>query len=132
LPIRQQRHRRSKLNDDQVIDLDTGEIGCRAGHREGHHRHQRCPSAWRNTKEQDPRKGYTSAVLTHAPASVWIFRTIPESESSAPIPGKGFGFYRQRGVWSVMTVDEELGILYLPVEPRPATTTAVIARGPVR
>ena len=49
---------------------------------------------------------------------LWIFRTIPQpGEFGADTWLEGSAAYTgNTGVWAQMTVDEELGIVYLPVE----------------
>jgi quinoprotein glucose dehydrogenase len=109
-----------KLNDDQVIDLDTGEIGLHAApviakdiivigaaHLPGG-----------TPKSRIHEKGYIRGFDARTGKRLWIFHTIPESgEFGANTWEKDSASYTgNAGVWSQMTVDEELGILYLPVE----------------
>jgi quinoprotein glucose dehydrogenase len=111
-----------KLNDDQTIqpDLITGEIGLQsapvvagntiligAAFREG-----MTPRSMRNNK------GYVRGFDVRTGKRLWIFHTIPVKgepgydtwlQASADYTGN-------TGVWSQITVDEQLGLVYLPVE----------------
>src|SRR5580765_1804375 len=109
-----------KLEDDQDIELVMGEIGLQsapvvakdvvligAAFREGF-----TPKAHKNNK------GYVRAFDVRTGKRLWIFHTIPK-------PGE-FGYDTwlngsaeengNTGVWTQITVDEELGLVYLPVE----------------
>ncbi len=109
-----------KLDLDQDVDLVTGEIGLHAtpivardlvivgaAHRPGG-----APRSKRNVK------GYVRAFDVRTGKRAWIFHTIP-------LPG-GFGhetwedeswsYTGNTGVWAQISVDETLGIIYLPVE----------------
>jgi quinoprotein glucose dehydrogenase len=109
-----------KLDDDQQIDLVTGEVGLHAApvvagdvvivgaaHRPG-----AAPKSKRNVK------GYVRGFDVRTGKRLWIFHTIP-------IPGE-FGYDTwendsasytgNTGVWGQISVDEELGLAYLPVE----------------
>ena len=111
-----------KLNDDQDIfpDLITGEIGVQsapvvakdtviigAAFREG-----MTPRSMRNNR------GYVRGFDVRTGKRLWIFHTIPKKgetgydswlEGSADYTGN-------TGMWSQSTVDEQLGLVYLPVE----------------
>jgi quinoprotein glucose dehydrogenase len=111
-----------KLDDDQTIfpDLTTGEIGIQsapvvardtvivgAAFREG-----MTPKSMRNNK------GYVRGFDVRTGKRLWIFHTIPKKSEfgydtwlndSAEYTGN-------TGVWTQITVDEELGLVYLPVE----------------
>ena len=111
-----------KLNDDQIIepDLTTGEIGIQsapvigrdtiiigAAFREGY-----TPKSMRNNK------GYVRGFDVRTGRRLWIFHTIPKKgefgydtwlDGSAEYTGN-------TGVWTQITVDEQLGLVYLPVE----------------
>ena len=111
-----------KLEDDQTIfpDLTTGEIGIQsapvvakdtiivgAAFKEG-----MTPKSFRNNK------GYVRGFDVRTGKRLWIFHTIP-------IKGE-FGYDSwlngsaehtgNNGVWTQVSVDEELGLAYLPVE----------------
>ena len=109
-----------KLNDDQVIDPETGEIGLHAApiiakdiivvgaaHLPGG-----------TPKSRIHEKGYIRGFDARTGKRLWIFHTIPESgEFGGNTWEKDSASYTgNAGVWAQMTVDEELGILYLPVE----------------
>ena len=109
-----------KQHNDQVIDPLTGEIGWNsapivardtvvvgASHRGGS-----APPSRENLK------GYIRGFDTRTGERKWIFHTIPTAgqfgrdtwlNDSAVYTGN-------TGVWTNLTVDEELGIVYLPVE----------------
>ena len=109
-----------KLDDDQSMDLITGDIGLHAtpviakdviivgaAHTEGSR-----PESRRNEK------GYVRGFDVRTGKRLWIFHTIPE-------PGE-FGsdtweqdsesYTGNAGVWAQISVDEELGTVFLPVE----------------
>jgi len=109
-----------KQNDDQVLDLITGEIGLNTGpvvaknvvivgaaHRAGN-----APRSKTNAK------GYVRAFDVKTGRRLWIFHTIPQ-------PGEfgndtwekdSWSYTGNAGVWAPFSVDEELGLVYLPVE----------------
>ena len=111
-----------KLDDDQEIlpDIVTGEIGLQsapvvagntiivgAAFREGF-----TPRTMRNNK------GYVRGFDVRTGKRLWIFHTIPKKgefgydtwlDGSAEYTGN-------TGVWTQITVDEQLGLVYLPVE----------------
>jgi len=111
-----------KLNDDQDIfpDLTTGEIGIQsapvvagntvivgAAFREG-----MTPRSMRNNK------GYVRGFDVRTGKRLWIFHTIPKKgEFGYDTWEKGSAEYTgNTGVWTQITVDEQLGLVYLPVE----------------
>jgi quinoprotein glucose dehydrogenase len=111
-----------KVDDDQTIfpDLTTGEIGIQsapivakdtvivgAAFREG-----MTPKSMKNNK------GYVRGFDVRTGKRLWIFHTIPKKgefgydtwlKDSAEYTGN-------TGVWTQITVDEQLGLVYLPVE----------------
>ncbi|HEY6388050.1 MAG TPA: pyrroloquinoline quinone-dependent dehydrogenase [Candidatus Acidoferrum sp.] len=111
-----------KLDDDQTIfpDLTTGEIGIQsapvvakdtvivgAAFREG-----MTPKSMKNNK------GYVRGFDVRTGKRLWVFHTIPKKgefgydtwqNDSAEYTGN-------TGVWTQITVDEQLGLVYLPVE----------------
>ncbi len=109
-----------KKDDDQEIDLVTGELGLHAtpivardvvivgaAHRSGG-----VPRSRMNVK------GYVRGFDVRTGRRLWIFHTIPS-------PGEyghdtwekdSWTYTGNAGVWAQMSVDEELGIAYLPVE----------------
>jgi glucose dehydrogenase len=111
-----------KLNDDQEIfpDLITGEIGIQsapvvardtvivgAAFREG-----MTPKSMRNNR------GYVRGFDVRTGKRLWIFHTIPKKgEFGYDTWLKGSADYTgNTGVWTQVTVDEDLGLVYLPVE----------------
>ncbi len=109
-----------KLDDDQEIDLVTGEVGLHAtpvvagdvvivgaAHRSGG-----VPKTRNNVK------GYVRGFDARTGKRLWIFHTIP-------LPGEyGFNSWEKdsssytgnAGVWGQISVDEELGMAFIPVE----------------
>ena len=109
-----------KLDDDQQIDLVKGEVGLHAtpvvagdtvivgaAHRSG-----AVPRSKTNVK------GYVRGFDVKTGKRLWIFHTIPRpgefgyntwEKDSADYTGNA-------GVWGQISVDEELGLAYLPVE----------------
>src|SRR6202451_2685138 len=109
-----------KLDDDQQIDLVTGEGGLHA-----------TPLVAGNTvivgaahlaggepKSKSNVKGYVRGFDVKTGKRLWIFHTIPKpgefgyntwEKDSAEYTGNA-------GVWAQISVDEELGMVYLPVE----------------
>jgi quinoprotein glucose dehydrogenase len=109
-----------KKDNDQEIDLVTGELGLHAtpivardvvivgaAHRSGG-----VPRSRMNVK------GYVRGFDVRTGRRLWIFHTIPS-------PGEyghdtwekdSWTYTGNAGVWAQMSVDEELGIAYLPVE----------------
>jgi quinoprotein glucose dehydrogenase len=111
-----------KLNDDQTIlpDLTTGEIGLQsapvvakdvvivgAAFREG-----MTPRSMRNNK------GYVRGFDVRTGKRLWIFHTIPvKGEPGYETWLNGSAEYTgNTGVWTQVTVDDQLGLVYLPVE----------------
>src|ERR1017187_9583519 len=112
-----------KLDDDQTIepDLTTGEIGFQsapvvakdtvivgAAFREG-----MTPKSMRNNK------GYVRGFDVRTGKRLWIFHTIPvKNELGYDTWENGSADYTgNTGVWTQISVDEQLGLVYLPVEP---------------
>jgi quinoprotein glucose dehydrogenase len=109
-----------KADDDQIIDPITGEVGLHsapvvandviivgAAHRSGG-----VPRSKTNVK------GYVRAFDVHTGKRLWIFHTIPKpgefgydtwENDSADYTGNA-------GSWGQISVDEQLGMAYLPIE----------------
>src|SRR5580704_8537400 len=109
-----------KLDDDQEIDLIHGEVGLHstpvvaknvvivgAAHKTGGAPHSR-----KNVK------GYVRGFDVRTGKRLWIFHTIPK-------PGEygidtwekdSWSYTGNTGVWAQISVDEQLGLVYLPVE----------------
>ena len=109
-----------KQNNDQEIDLVTGDIGLHAA-----------PIITRDTivvgaalregtapRSRENIKGYVRAFDVRTGKRLWIFHTIPmRGEFGADTWENGSNEYTgNNGVWAQMSVDEELGLVYLPVE----------------
>jgi len=109
-----------KADYDQALDLETGEVGLHsapiivrnvvivgAAHLAGG-----APRSMTNTK------GYVRGFDVHTGKRLWTFHTIPR-------PGQfgndtwlndSWSYTGNTGVWAQMSADEELGLVYLPVE----------------
>ena len=109
-----------KQNLDQTIDLLSGEIGLHAtpvvarnvvivgaAHRSGG-----VPTGKTNVK------GYVRGFDVRTGKRLWIFHTIPEpGEFGNETWDKDSWVYTgNAGVWAQISVDEQLGLAYLPVE----------------
>jgi quinoprotein glucose dehydrogenase len=109
-----------KLDDDQTIALIDGEIGL-----------QSAPIVARDTiiigaafregmtpKSMHNNKGYVRGFDVRTGKRLWIFHTIPmKGEPGYETWEKGSAEYTgNTGVWTQVTVDEQLGLVYLPVE----------------
>jgi quinoprotein glucose dehydrogenase len=109
-----------KLDDDQEIDLITGEVGLHstplvakdvvivgAAHLSGGD-----PKSRRNVR------GYVRGFDVRTGKRLWIFHTIPKpGEYGADTWDKdSLAYTGNTGVWAQISVDEELGLVYLPVE----------------
>ena len=109
-----------KLDDDQDIDLVTGEVGLHAtpivardvviigaAHRSGG-----VPQGRRNVK------GYVRGFDVRTGKRLWIFHTIPAVGEFGhdTWENESWVYTGNTGVWAQISVDEELGLAYLPVE----------------
>ena len=109
-----------RLDDDQEMDLVTADIGLHstpivagntiivgAAHRSGEQ-----PRSKTNVK------GYVRGFDVKTGKRLWIFHTIPrQGEFGYDTWEKGSAEYTgNTGVWAQISVDEELGMAYLPVE----------------
>jgi quinoprotein glucose dehydrogenase len=109
-----------KLDDDQPVDLETGEIGLHAApiiakdiivigaaHLPGG-----------TPKSKNHEKGYVRGFDVRTGKRLWIFHTIPRPDEPGANSWEANSetYTGNTGVWAQMTVDEELGMLYLPVE----------------
>ena len=111
-----------KMNDDQQFlpDIETGEIGLQsapvvagntvivgASFREG-----MTPKSMRNNK------GYVRGFDVRTGKRLWIFHTIPKAgEAGYDTWLNGSAEYTgNTGLWTQLTVDEQLGLAYLPIE----------------
>jgi len=109
-----------KLDDDQTMDLVTGDIGLHAApviakdiiivgaaHTEGSR-----PESRRNEK------GYVRGFDVRTGKRLWIFHTIPEpgEYGSDTWEQDSESYTGNAGVWAQISVDEELNTVFLPVE----------------
>jgi quinoprotein glucose dehydrogenase len=109
-----------KLDDDQDLDLETADIGLHAAPVVAGdtvivgaaHRASGAP------RTRDNAKGYVRGFDVRTGKRLWIFHTIPRRgefgydtwlDESAEAVGNA-------GVWGQISVDEDLGLAYLPVE----------------
>ena len=108
-----------KLDDDQPMDLITGEIGLHAAPiiakdvilvGAAH-----LPAACRS---EEQREGLRPRLRRATGKRLWIFHTIPRPGEfgNDTWENDSWSYTGNAGVWAQMTVDEELGIAYLPVE----------------
>ncbi len=109
-----------KLQFDQEIDLVTGEVGLHAtpmvardvvivgaAHATG-----------ANPKSKTNVKGYVRGFDVRTGKRLWIFHTIPKPGEfgSDTWLNDSASYSGNTGVWAQISIDEELGIAYLPVE----------------
>ena len=110
-----------KLENDQEMDLDhrRDRPARRAGHREGRdHRRRRAPAGSACRRAGATRRA-TSAASTCGPASGCGSSTrfrCPGEFGNDTWVNDSWSYTGNAGVWAQMTVDEELGLVYLPVE----------------
>ena len=110
-----------RLDDDQEMDLVKADIGLHstpivsgdmvivgAAHDSGN-----VPPSHKNVK------GYVRGFDVRSGKRIWIFHTIPMKGEfgydSWLVPGQA-EMVGNAGVWAQMSIDEELGLVYLPVE----------------
>ena len=109
-----------KLDDDQDIDLVNGEVGLHAtpiiakdvviigaAHRTG-----------ANPKSKSNVKGYVRGFDVRTGKRLWIFHTIPPpgEYGNETWEKDSWTYTGNAGVWTQISVDEELEMVYLPVE----------------
>jgi quinoprotein glucose dehydrogenase len=109
-----------KLENDQTTDPITGEIGLHAA-----------PIVSGNTivigaahlsgaapKSRQNEKGYIRAYDVRTGKRLWIFHTIPQNGEfgNETWLRDSWAYTGNAGVWAHMAIDEELGLVYLPVE----------------
>jgi quinoprotein glucose dehydrogenase len=109
-----------KQNDDQPMDLVTGEVGLHAtpmivndvivigaAHLPG-----------TAPKSKSNQKGYVRGFDARTGRRLWIFHTIPRPGEfgNDSWVGDAWSYTGNAGVWAQMSADPELGLVYLPVE----------------
>jgi quinoprotein glucose dehydrogenase len=109
-----------KLDDDQDIDLVNGEVGLHstpvvarnvvivgAAHLAG-----RVPKTFKHVK------GYVRGFDVRTGKRLWIFHTIPTAGEFGIETwlNDSWSYTGNAGVWAQISVDEQLGTVYLPVE----------------
>jgi quinoprotein glucose dehydrogenase len=80
-------------------------------------------------KTHNNTKGLVRAFDVRTGKQLWVFNTVPRPGEFGNDTWLN-GSWKENGntgVWSQITVDEELGLVYLPVEdPRPISTVAIV------
>jgi quinoprotein glucose dehydrogenase len=109
-----------KTEDDQVIDLESGDIGYHAAPIIAKdtiiigaaHLTARVPKSKANVK------GHVRGYDVRTGKRLWIFHTIPRpgEVGNETWENDSWSYTGNAGVWAQMTVDDELGMVYLPVE----------------
>jgi quinoprotein glucose dehydrogenase len=109
-----------KKDDDQEIDLVTGEVGLHS-----------TPVVARNVvivgaahltggvpKSRKNVKGYVRGFDVRTGKRLWIFHTIPlpNEYGNDTWLKESWAYTGNTGVWGQISVDENLGLVYLPVE----------------
>jgi quinoprotein glucose dehydrogenase len=109
-----------KMDDDQVMDPVKGEIGLHA-----------TPVVAKNVvivgaahlpgsspRSRQNEKGYVRGFDVRTGKRLWIFHTIPQlGEFGVDTwERESWTYTGNAGVWAQMSVDEDLGLVYLPVE----------------
>ena len=109
-----------KLEDDQVMDLVTGEVGLHsapivsndvvvigAAHLLGE-----------SPKSRTHEKGYVRGYDARTGKRLWIFHTIPlpGEFGNDTWEGDSWSYTGNAGSWAQMSVDQTLGLVYVPVE----------------
>src|ERR1700730_8242037 len=109
-----------KLDDDQQMDLITGEVGLHstpmvaknvviigAAHKTG-----------ANPKSRRNEKGYVRGFDVRTGKRFWIFNTIPQAGEFGNDTWEkdSWAYTGNTGVWGQISADEQLGLVYLPVE----------------
>ena len=109
-----------KQDDDQAMDLVTGEVGLHA-----------TPLVTKDVivvgaahlaegspKSKTNQKGYIRGYDAKTGKRLWIFHTIPRPGEfgNDTWEGDSWSYTGNTGVWAQMSADEELGLVYLPVE----------------
>ncbi|HYM24607.1 MAG TPA: pyrroloquinoline quinone-dependent dehydrogenase [Vicinamibacterales bacterium] len=109
-----------KTEDDQQIDLVNGEVGLHA-----------TPIIAKDVivvgaahlpggapKSRIHEKGFIRGYDARTGKRLWIFHTIPQAGEFGNDTWEkdSWSYTGNAGVWAEMTVDEELGLVYLPVE----------------
>jgi len=109
-----------KQDDDQEIDLVTGEVGLHS-----------TPVVAKNVvivgaahlsggvpKSKNNVKGYVRGFDVKTGKRLWIFHTIPQAGEYGIDTwlNDSWSYTGNTGVWGQISVDEQLGLVYLPVE----------------
>src|SRR5215831_8537532 len=109
-----------KLDDDQAMDLVKGEVGLHA-----------TPIVAKNVviigaahlpgsspKSRQNEKGYVRGFDVRTGKRLWIFHTIPQlgEFGNDTWEKESWTYTGNAGVWAQMSIDEELGLVYLPIE----------------
>ncbi len=109
-----------KLEDDQEIDLVTGEVGLHAAPVVANdtvivgaaHRPGGVPKSKTNVK------GFVRGFDVRTGKRLWVFHTIPRSDEFGYDTWEkdSASYTGNTGVWGQISVDEQLGMAFIPVE----------------
>jgi quinoprotein glucose dehydrogenase len=109
-----------KQNDDQVMDLDTADIGLNSGPVVGNNTivvgAAHLPGGAPKTKENV--KGYVRGFDVRTGKRLWIFHTIPQpgEQGNETWENDSWSYTGNAGNWAPITIDEALNRVYLTIE----------------
>ena len=107
-----------ELDQEDRSDHRRDRPARRADHREGRHRHRRRASRRRRAEQQDQRQGLHPRLRrAHRQAAVDLpHHPAPGRVRQRHVGTDSWSYTGNAGVWAQMSADEELGLVYLPVE----------------
>ena len=109
-----------KQNDDQVMDLETADIGLNSGPAVGNNvvvvGAAHLPGSAPKTKENV--KGYVRGFDVRTGKRLWIFHTIPQPGEfgNETWENDSWSYTGNAGNWAPITIDETLSRVYLTIE----------------
>src|ERR1700730_659558 len=109
-----------KQNDDQVMDLETADIGLNSGPAVGNNvvvvGAAHLPGTAPKTKENV--KGYVRGFDVRTGKRLWIFHTIPQPGEfgNETWENDSWSYTGNTGNWAPITIDEALNRVYLSIE----------------
>ena len=109
-----------KQNDDQVMDLETADIGLNSGPAVGNNAvvvgAAHLPGGAPKTKENV--KGYVRGFDVRTGKRLWIFHTIPQPGEfgNETWENDSWSYTGNAGNWAPVTIDETLNRVYLTIE----------------
>jgi quinoprotein glucose dehydrogenase len=109
-----------KQNDDQVMDLETADIGLNSGPAVGNNvvvvGAAHLPGTAPKTKENV--KGYVRGFDVRTGKRLWIFHTIPQPGEfgNETWENDSWSYTGNAGNWAPITIDEALNRVYLTIE----------------